>query len=118
MDNPPYGRTGAERLARAQQVLAAKHRGSRNRVAARDTVAARHRLVANQSRDFHHHVAWQLVTEYDLVCVEDLKIKNMGRSAKGTVEIPGTNVAAKSKLNRSINDAGWGQFVSILQGKA
>jgi len=50
--------------------------------------------VANQRRDFHHHVARQLVTEYDLVCVQDLKIKNMGRSAKWMVEIPGTNVAA------------------------
>ena len=50
--------------------------------------------MANQRRDFHHHVARQLVTEYDLVCVQDLKIKNMGRSAKWMVEIPGTNVAA------------------------
>ncbi len=50
--------------------------------------------------------------------VEDLKIINMVRSAKGTVKAPGTNVAAKAGLNRSICDAGWGQFVTILRAKA
>ena len=53
-----------------------------------------------------------------MIVVEKLKITNMVRSAKGTAERPGTNVAAKSGLNRSIADAGWGAFVSILKGKA
>ncbi|MHB8246673.1 MAG: RNA-guided endonuclease InsQ/TnpB family protein [Acidimicrobiales bacterium] len=69
-------------------------------------------------RDVHHQVARHLITDHDVLCVEDLKIKNMTRSAKGTMEAPGTNVAAKSGLNRSITDAGWGQFLSILKGKA
>jgi putative transposase len=50
--------------------------------------------------------------------LEDLRVANMTRSAKGTVEAPGRNVAQKSGLNRSILDAGWGQFVSILTAKA
>jgi putative transposase len=45
-------------------------------------------------------------------------VANMTRSAKGTVEAPGRNVAQKSGLNRSILDAGWGQFASILTAKA
>ncbi len=116
--NPRHGRAGAERLARAQQVLARKRWGSNNRTAARDVVAARHRTVASQRRDFHHKVARDLVETYDVLCVENLSITNMVRSAKGTEENPGTNVAAKCGLNRSITDAGWGQFRSILCGKA
>ena len=81
-------------------------------------MGARHRKVANQRLDFHHQVARRLITDHDVLCVEILKIKNMTRSAKGTVEDPGINVAAKSGLNRSITDAGWAQFLSILKGKA
>jgi len=66
----------------AQQVLARKKRGSNNRRAARGTVAARHRKVANARRDFHHKTARALVESYDVVVVEDLKIVNMVRRAK------------------------------------
>ena len=116
--NPRPGRAAASRLASAQQNLAKKKRGSNNRRAAREVVGARHRKVANQRLDFHHQVARRLITDHDVLCVEILKIKNMTRSAKGTVEDPGINVAAKSGLNRSITDAGWAQFLSILKGKA
>jgi putative transposase len=116
--NPRWARFGAVRLARAQQVLGTKNRGSANRRAARETVAARHRKIANQRRDFHHKTARALVTGYDVIVVEDLQIRNMARSARGTVDQPGTNVAAKRGLNRSIADAGWGAFVSILRTKA
>jgi transposase, IS605 OrfB family, central region len=50
--------------------------------------------------------------------IEDLAIKNMSRSASGTPEAAGIGVAAKRGLNRSILDAGWAQFASILTGKA
>jgi putative transposase len=116
--NARHGAVVAERLARAQRVLTNKRRGSQNRRAARDTVARRHRKVANQRRDFHHKVARRLVGAYDVLCVEDLKVINMVRSAKGTREAPGTNVAAKRGLNRSICDAGWAQFRSSLCAKA
>ena len=116
--NPRHGRRGAARLAQAQVVFASKKRGSANRRAAKAVVANRHRKVANQRRDFHHRTARRLVTDYDVVVVEDLAITNMSRSASGTVENPGTNVAQKSGLNRSILDAGWGQFVNMLVAKA
>jgi putative transposase len=52
-----------------------------------------------------------------MVYMEDLKIKNMSKSAKGTAEEHGKNVAAKSGLNRSILDCGWGNFGTMLEYK-
>jgi len=118
IQNPRYGAVAADRLTRAQQILARKKRGSNNRKKARETVARRHHKVSNQRRDFHHKTARKLVKQYDSIVIEDLKVKNMTKSAKGTKETPGKNVAAKSGLNRSINDAGWAQFISILDAKA
>jgi putative transposase len=116
--NPRYGRRAAGRLASAQEKLAGKKRGSANRRRQRAVAANRHRKVANQRRDFHHQFARRLIKTYDLIVIEDLAIKNMTGSGAGTVDAPGTNVAAKRGLNRSILDAGWAQFASILTGKA
>ena len=55
---------------------------------------------------------------FDTLMVEDLKPGQMSRSNKGTVEQPGKNVAAKTALNKSIMDAGWASFISILLAKA
>lgn len=116
--NPRHGRMGAAELARAQQVLARKKPGSANRQAAKAVVANRHRKIANQRRDLHHKIARRLVTDYDTIAIEDLKVSNMARSASGTVETPGVSVAQKSGLNHAILDAGWAQFRSILANKA
>lgn len=122
--NPRWARTAATELAVAQRKLATKKRGSNNRRRARETVAARHRKIANQRRDFHHKTARRLVTDYDMVVVEDLNIRNMLRRAKPVPDPdhPGqylaNGAARKSGLNRSISDAAWGQFVSILRAKA
>jgi putative transposase len=122
--NPGWGRVAAARLGAAQQVLSRKQRGSNHRRNARATVAARHRKVANQRRNFHHHVARALVARYDLLVVEDLKIRNLVRrpAPRPDPDQPGwflaNRAAAKTGLNRSIHDAGWAQFVSILRAKA
>ncbi|HZA81095.1 MAG TPA: transposase, partial [Actinomycetes bacterium] len=76
------------------------------------------RKVRNQRRDFHHKTARQLVDACDILALEDLRVAAMTTSAAGTVEAPGRNVAAKAGLNRSILDAGWFQFTSILVAKA
>jgi transposase len=55
---------------------------------------------------------------FDLIHVEDLQIKNLVRSARGTIEMPGRNVRAKAGLNRSIHAAGWGRLVARLEDKA
>ena len=124
IDNPRWGRKAASKLGAARQVLAGKKRGSGNRRRARETVAARHRKVANQRRDFHHKTARALVVEADVIVVEDLRITNMVRRAKPRPDpdVPGSflanGAAAKTGLNRSISDAGWGAFVTILCAKA
>lgn len=116
--SPRFTRESADELAAAQRSLARKKRGSANRRRAKAKVAQVHRRIRNRRADFHHKTARALVRECDVIALEDLRIANMVRSASGTLEKPGTNVAAKSGLNRSILDAGWGQFTSILIGKA
>jgi putative transposase len=113
IDNPRLVRESADEMAAAQQVLARKKRGSSNRKRARCRVAELHRRA-----DFHHKTARALVESCDAIALEDLPITNMTRSAAGTLAEPGTNVAAKSGLNRSILDAGWGQFMNIIVAKA
>ena len=113
-------RTGWPRAA----AVAARQASFEERQRRRATVAARHRKIANQRKDFHHKHARALVGRYDLLVVEDLQIANMLRRAKPVPDPdkPGQYLAngarAKSGLSRSISDAGWGRFVSILRAKA
>ena len=124
IDNPRWGRVAAGRLAAAQRRLQRAKGRSKNRERRRATVAARYRKIANQRKDFHHKQARNLATRYDLLVVEDLQIANMLRRVKSVPDPdnPGQYLAngarAKSGLNRSISDAGWGRFVSILRAKA
>ncbi len=108
----------AGRLAAGQRDLARKKRGSKRRRKAVARVAALHAKVRRQRLDGAHKAALALVRAYDVIAHEDLRITNMTRSASGTVERPGRNVAQKSGLNRSILDAGWGVFLTILADKA
>jgi putative transposase len=87
-------------------------------------VAARHRKVANQRRNFHHQVGRALVADYALLIVEDLRLHNLVRrpAPRPDPDQPGrflpNRAAAKTGLHRSILDAGWAQFGSILRAKA
>lgn len=124
IENPRWGRAAACQLSAAQQRLQRAKRRSKNRERKRETVAARHRRIANQRKDFHHKQARTLVECYDLLVVEDLQIANMLRRAKPVPDPdnPGqflpNGAAAKRGLSRSISDVGWGRFVSILRAKA
>jgi len=124
VDNPRWARAATDRLAAAQQRFQRGRRGGKNCAAKRETVAARNRKIANQRKDFHHKQARELAARYDLIVVEDLKIASMLRRAKPVPDRdnPGmflpNGAQAKTGLNRSISDAGWGQFVSILRAKA
>jgi putative transposase len=116
--NPRFLAASAGELAVAQRTLAGCCPGSGNRRRARQKLAKLHRKVANRRRDFHHQTARRLVDTYDTIAVEALNINGMTGSASGTLQQPGRNVAAKASLNRSILDAGWGQFLVILHAKA
>ncbi|MFC5003893.1 RNA-guided endonuclease InsQ/TnpB family protein [Dactylosporangium cerinum] len=118
LPNPRHGRRNADRLAAAQRDLARKRRGSNRRRRARERVAALHGKVRRQRLDHAHKTALWLVRHHDVIAHEGLRIGNMTRSASGTVEAPGTGVAQKSGLNRSILDAGWGVFLNVLASKA
>ena len=124
IDNPRWARTAALKLAAAQRRLNRAKRGSKSQYHRRQAVAARHRKTTNQRRDFHHKIARHLVESYDFIVVEDLAIARMLRRARPlpNPDSPGkflrNGAAAKTGLNRSISDAGWGQFVSLLCTKA
>jgi putative transposase len=116
--NPRFLAAIAGELVAAQRGVTRCRPGSGNRRRAKRKLAKLHRTLASQRRDFHHQTARKLIDTCDVIAVEDLAITNMTRSASGTVQAPGRNVAAKAGLNRSILDAGWGQFLAILLAKA
>lgn len=104
-------------LAKAQQSFARKRKFSQNWRKARAKVARIQARIADCRRDYLHQVSSRLSKNHALVCIEDLKVRNMSRSASGTKESPGTNVAAKSGLNKAILDQGWGEFERQLAYK-
>jgi putative transposase len=116
--NPRLLASMAGQVAAAQRAVAGCRPGSGNRRRAKRRLAKLHRKVANRRRDFHHQTARRLVDTCDVIAVEALNVAGLTRSASGTVLEPGRNVAAKAGLNRSILDAGWGQFLVILFAKA
>ncbi|MEU4537368.1 transposase [Streptosporangium sp. NPDC023825] len=118
LDNPRHLTACADRLAAAQQDLARTKQGSKRRRKAVARVATLHGKVRRQRLDGAHKAALHLVRAYDVIAHEDLRIANMTRSASGTIDAPGRNVAQKSGLNRSILDAGWGVFLRVLADKA
>jgi putative transposase len=112
--NPRPLTATTERLADAQQVLCRKKRGSSRRRKARAKVAALHRKVRRTRLDHAHKTALALVRDHDVIVHEDLLVANMTRRAKPAPDpdqqgafLP-NGAAAKSGLNRSILDAGWG----------
>jgi putative transposase len=116
--NPRFLDAAQQRIADLQRRKQRAHPGSGNRRRLRRALAKEWRKLRNQRRDFHHKTARKLVDSYDTIALEDLRVAAMTASAAGTVEEPGRNVAAKAGLNRSILDAGWTQFTSILVAKA
>lgn len=108
------GRKALGALRRAQRKLARKRRGSSNRGKQARRVARLHMRVANARKDFLHKTSTAIANNHGLVVLERLEVRNMVRSAVGTVERPGRNVRAKAGLNRSILDQGWGVFGRFL----
>ncbi|WP_298403707.1 transposase, partial [Ferrimicrobium sp.] len=103
LDTPELLSKGEQRRKRRlQRKLARQVKGSNRRNQPKLAIAKLSAKESDRRKDWIEKTTTELVRNYDLIVLEDLKVKNMTRSAKGTVESPGKNVAQKSGLNRSI----------------
>jgi putative transposase len=106
------------RLRRLQRTLARARRGSNRRGRVRHAIARLRAQEADRRKDWAEKTSIGIARRFDLIRVEDLKIGNMTRSAKGTRENPGRNIRQKAGLNRGILGSGWGLLVRRLEDKA
>lgn len=98
------------RLRRAQRSMSRKTTFSNNWKKAKARVQRIHARIGNARRDYLHKATTTISNNHAMVCIEDLQVRNMSRSAAGTFETPGRNVRAKSGLNKAILDQGWFEF--------
>jgi putative transposase len=106
-----------DRLRRAQQALSRKKKGSKNWKRTKTRVRQIHTQIANARLDLLHKCSTTISKNHAIVFIEELQVRNMSRSAAGTVEQPGSNVRQKAGLNKSILDQGWGEFRRQLDYK-
>jgi putative transposase len=102
VQNPRFLRRKARALARAQRALARKMKGSNRRAKAVRRVAVQHRKVRDTRLDAHHKLAHRIVRDNQAIFVEDLAVSGL----------------ARTRLAKSVHDAGWSILVRLLQEKA
>jgi transposase len=107
-----------KRMVRLERKLARAKRGSNRRARVKVAIARLRARETDRRKDWAEKVSTDIASRFDLIRVEDLRIGNMTRSARGTARNPGRNVAAKAGLNRGILRSGWGLLVRRLQDKA
>jgi transposase len=111
-------RTEAERLLRLQPRLSRARRGSNRRAKVRTLIGRVKATDGDRRKDWVEKTTTDLARGFDVIRVENLNVKGMTRSARGTVENPGRNIAQKAGLNRGILKSGWGVLVGRLEQKA
>ncbi|MEI8411278.1 MULTISPECIES: RNA-guided endonuclease InsQ/TnpB family protein [unclassified Kribbella] len=115
---PGLTRGEKTRLLRLQRRFARAHRGSNRRAKTKTAIARLKARETDRRKNWIEQTSTDLARRFDVIRVENLRIRNMTRSAKGTVAVPGKNVRQKAALNRGILANGWGQLVERLENKA
>ncbi len=97
-------------LRKAQRAMSRKSKFSNNWKKAKARVQRIHARIGNARRDYLHKATTTISQNHAMVCIEDLQVRNMSKSAASSTEQPGKSVRAKSGLNKSILDQGWFEF--------
>ena len=118
IENPRFREREQGHVKKLQKRLARQVMGSARWRETKRRLGKLHARIANRRRDFLHKVSRWLVERYGVICRENLFIKGMSASARGTMDKPGKNVRQKAGLNRAILDAALGELMRLVRYKA